>query len=59
MKNAIILHGTGGTPDSFWFPWLKQELEKREYKVWVPQLPNTEDPTLEKSLPVVMRGGAN
>ena len=40
MKNVIILHGTGGAPDHYWFPWLKSELDKKGYKVSVPQLPN-------------------
>ena len=40
MKNAIIIHGTEGYPEENWFPWLKQELEKRGYKVFVPQFPS-------------------
>jgi predicted alpha/beta hydrolase family esterase len=41
MKNNIfIFHGTEGYPEENWFPWLKQELEQREYKVFVPQFPS-------------------
>jgi predicted alpha/beta hydrolase family esterase len=40
MKNAIIIHGTEGYPEENWFPWLKQELEKRGYVVFVPQFPS-------------------
>lgn len=40
MKNAFIIHGTEGYPEENWFPWLKQELEKLNYTVFVPQFPS-------------------
>jgi hypothetical protein len=40
MKNAFIFHGTEGYPDENWFPWLKKELERLNYKVYVPQFPS-------------------
>jgi predicted alpha/beta hydrolase family esterase len=40
MKYVIIIHGTEGYPEENWFPWLKQELEKKGYKVFVPQFPS-------------------
>jgi len=57
MKNVAIFHGTGGTPEHFWFPYLKTELEKQEYEVWVPQLPDTDKPDIEKWLPFVLEKG--
>lgn len=48
MKTAIILHGTLGSPDGNWFQWLKSELEKRGFQVWLPQLPHAEQPSLSE-----------
>lgn len=39
MNNYIIIHGSFGSKDGNWFPWLKQELEKQSKKVDVPQMP--------------------
>lgn len=56
MKNAIIFHGTGCTPDSYWFPKTKKYLEDLGYEVWVPQLPDANNPDIKKWLPVAMEG---
>lgn len=57
MKNAIILQGAGETQKSFWLPYIKEELEKREYKVWLPQLPGIDNPQLTEILPFVLKNG--
>ncbi|HSH56199.1 MAG TPA: alpha/beta fold hydrolase [Candidatus Limnocylindrales bacterium] len=44
---ALILHGTGATPNSNWFPWLKQKLEEQGYEVWIPLLPDNHTPNRE------------
>lgn len=48
IKTAIILHGTLGSPDGNWFQWLKKELEAKDLKVWLPQLPHAEQPSLRE-----------
>ena len=47
MKKAIILHGTGGSPEGNWFRWLESELKMRGIDIWLPQLPNAEKPRLK------------
>ncbi len=48
MRNAILIHGLDGNPDNHWFPWLKKELEKRDYVVHTPNLPKGKSVTLEE-----------
>lgn len=57
MKNAILLHGTGDSPNSFWLPYIKKELEKRDYTIWAPQLPDHTNPNLEIQLPYLLQHG--
>lgn len=47
MKNAWLLHGTGGSDqDYFWFGDTKKYLEENGYQVWWPLLPKTNRPNL-------------
>lgn len=57
MKNAIIIQGAGETQKSFWLPYVKQGLKKRGYHVWLPQLPDNDNPNIDKSLPFVLENG--
>ncbi len=47
-KRAFIIHGWGGFPDNYWFPWLKQELEKNNFTVQIPAMPNPDNPTINE-----------
>lgn len=59
MKNVVILHGTGETPEYMWLPWMKKELEKKGYTVSIPQLPDTDNPTLANWLPKALEENYN
>ena len=51
MKRVIIVHGWDGYPEEGWFPWLKNELEKKGFEVLVPQLPQPKIPRIENWVP--------
>ncbi len=44
MKKAVLLHGTDGSPEYSWFPWLRGLLEEKGVEVWVPNLPGNHTP---------------
>ena len=44
MKRATIVHCWEGYPEYCWYPWLKNELEKRDFRVSVPAFPDTDNP---------------
>jgi uncharacterized protein len=48
VRNALILHGTDGSPDSHWFQWLATALRQRGYEVTVPALPQADHPDLDR-----------
>ena len=52
MTNIIIVHGTCGTPEENWFPWLKDELTKLDCNVFVPKFPTPKNQSLKSWLEV-------
>lgn len=50
MKKVLILHGWWWDNQENWFPWLKNELELDWFQVFVPVLPNTDNPNLREQL---------
>lgn len=46
MKRVINIHGWGGYPQEGWRPWLKKELEDRNYTVINPAMPDTNNPKM-------------
>lgn len=57
MKNALILHAMEDSPKDHWYPWLKDQLKQKGYEVWVPQLPDTNNPQLSNWVPFIMKNG--
>ena len=48
VKRVFIIHGWEGSPGEGWYPWLKKELEKKGFEVYVPEMPNTEHPKIDE-----------
>ncbi len=46
VKRVFSIHGWGGSPDTDWHPWLKQELDKKGFKVEVPAMPEPLNPKI-------------
>ena len=46
MKRVFIIHGWGGNPREGWFPWLKNELQDKGFTVFVPAMPETDNPQI-------------
>lgn len=47
LKSVVLLHGTDGSPQDCWLPWLKREMESKGYVVRAPRLPNSLTPDRE------------
>lgn len=48
MKRVFIIHQWMAGADGDWRPWLKSELEKNGYEVFVPDMPDIDTPVIEK-----------
>ena len=54
QRNAILFHGTGASPESWWHPWLRQRLTERGYAVEVPHYPGVNVEPIGTFLPKVL-----
>ena len=39
MNNYLLIHGSFGSPFVNWFPYLRNEIEKKNYVVYTPDFP--------------------
>ncbi len=46
MAEVFMVHGSYGSPEENWFPWLKAELEKAGCWVYVPRFPTPQGQSL-------------
>lgn len=46
MPKAIIIHGSKGSPEGNWFPWLAEKLSQHGYTTYVPRMPTPEGQSL-------------
>ena len=44
MKRAILIHGWEAIPEEGWRPWLRDELVKKGFEVFMPAMPDTKHP---------------
>ncbi len=54
-KKYVLLHGYIGSPEKNFFPRLKNELKKRGAEVYVPKLPDTNDPKVYEQVETVLK----
>ena len=47
MKKVYIIHGWAGSSKGSWFPWIKEELEKKGVRVFVFDMPDAKHPSIE------------
>lgn len=54
IKRAYFVHGWSGRSDSAWRPWLKKELEAREFRVESLAMPDADTPRIEIWVPYLL-----
>ncbi|MEM6811704.1 MAG: alpha/beta hydrolase [Pseudomonadota bacterium] len=47
IKSAVIFHGTYGSPQGNWFPWLGNHLKTKGWDVHIPTLPTPKNQSLD------------
>jgi predicted alpha/beta hydrolase family esterase len=55
MKRVFIIHGWTGKPNEHWLPWLASELKKKGFEVYLPEMPETDNPKMELWIPYLKK----
>lgn len=55
MREVFIFHGTAGSPEGNWLPWLKSELEELGCNVTIPKFPTPQSQSLDAWLEILNR----
>ncbi len=50
MKTTLALHWWWGHSEENWLPWLRKEIEFKAENLFIPNLPNTDNPSLKEQL---------
>ena len=50
-KRLFIIHGWGGSPKELLHKSLKEDFSKKGFKVFAPEMPNTNEPKIEEWIP--------
>lgn len=48
MKRIFIIHGWRGNPNEGWLVWLGKELKNVGFEVFIPEMPDTSSPQIDK-----------
>ena len=44
----MLIHRWDGSPGADWYPWLKEEVEKKNIQIYIPEMPEPSKPKIEK-----------
>ena len=52
---VILMHGKNTNPEDKWYPWFREQLEKKGVKTYIPELPNPSNPKIDEWLSVLKK----
>ena len=52
-EKVILMHSKDTGATCKWYPWFKEQMEKRRIEVHIPELPNSDNPKISEWLPIL------